>query len=63
VNGQVVVGMDVGVFIAEDGTTTWDTLGSGLPHAVADDLSVEPNAHTILVATHGRGIWSIDLPS
>jgi hypothetical protein len=63
VGGNVVVGMDVGVFIARDGTTSWNTLGSGLPHSVADDLSVEPNGHTILVATHGRGIWSIDLPS
>src|SRR4029453_3751136 len=61
--GQGGAGWDAGVFIVDDGTTAWDTLGSGLPHAVADDLSVEPNGHTILVATHGRGIWSIDLPS
>jgi hypothetical protein len=30
---------------------------------VIDDLSLYPNGTTILVATHGRGLWSLAPPA
>jgi hypothetical protein len=62
VNGQLVLGTDVGVFVAPAGTTTWSRLGSGLPNASVNDLSVTP-AGVVLAATHGRGIWQIVVPA
>ena len=30
-----------------------------LPHTVAADLTLYPSGSTLLVATHGRGLWRI----
>ena len=58
-NGHLVVGTDIGAFVAADTHGTgWQRLGSGLPNVVVDQLSLTP-AGTILAATHGRGLWTI----
>lgn len=59
VNGHLVVGNDIGVFVASDSHgANWQRLGVGLPNVVVDQLSLTP-ASTILAATHGRGLWTI----
>jgi hypothetical protein len=63
VAGKLVLATDLGVFVAPAGqgaATTWSRLGSGLPNASVNDLTVTPDG-VILAATHGRGIWSITL--
>jgi len=60
-NGKLVVATDIGVFVAPAGAgaaTSWSRLGTGLPNASVNDLSITPDG-TILGATHGRGIWRI----
>jgi hypothetical protein len=63
-NGQLVVGTDVGVFIAR-GTSggTYQVLGKGLPTAPVFTMELKPKATTaepdkLVVATQGRGVWT-----
>lgn len=60
---RLYVATDVGVFTAADGGgsgTVWSVLGSGLPAASVNDLTVGPDGHTLYAATHGRGVWAIN---
>ena len=53
---------DIGIFTASASSpTSWTRFGTGLPNAVAADLSITP-AGNLLVATHGRGLWQIAIP-
>jgi photosystem II stability/assembly factor-like uncharacterized protein len=64
-SGKLVVGTDIGVFIASAGqgaATTWSNLGTGLPHASTNDLQLSPAGDYIIAATHGRGLWTIPTP-
>ena len=58
--GKLVVGTDFGAFETSAATPgTWKSVGSGLPNAVVNDLSVSPKGTTLIAGTHGRGIWTI----
>ena len=59
VDGHLVVGTDVGVFVSGLHGGTWKALGAGLPTTVVNDLDVTPNGDLVIAATHGRGLWSI----
>ncbi|MEO6790667.1 MAG: hypothetical protein ABI187_06825, partial [Ornithinibacter sp.] len=60
-NGALVVGSDLGAFYRARGATSWQRLGTNLPLTVVMDLEVGPDG-VLYAATHGRGIWSIQLP-
>ena len=60
-HGMLALGTDAGVFTAAAGrgaATRWFRLGSGLPNAAVDDLTVGHDGF-IYAATHGRGVWRI----
>ena len=61
-SGKVVVSTDVGVFVASKGSTSWLRLGDNLPNVVASDISFTSDGQNILVATYGRGLWTIPTP-
>ena len=61
-NGGTVLGTDLGAFYRAAGATTWQVLGTGLPLTVVMDVEVGPDGN-LYAATHGRGIWSIPIPS
>jgi photosystem II stability/assembly factor-like uncharacterized protein len=64
-SGMLVVGTDIGVFVASAGQgadTTWSRLGTGLPHASTNDLQLSPDGDYIIAATHGRGLWKLATP-
>jgi len=65
-SGKIVVATDVGVFVADKGTTnvakSWSRLGSNLPNVVASDISFTSDGKKILVATYGRGLWTVPTP-
>jgi hypothetical protein len=66
VNGNLVVATDLGVYVAPEGdgeNTAWSRLGTGLPNASTNDISLTSNGGRVTAATHGRGIWSIPAPS
>jgi hypothetical protein len=60
----VFVGSDVGVWRGQKtGATswTWTLFSQGLPEAAVVDLAVHPLTRLLRAATHGRGVWEIEL--
>ena len=60
---QLALGTDQGAFVATAGqgsSTSWSRLGTGLPNASVNDLTSGPGGY-VYAATHGRGIWRIQL--
>jgi hypothetical protein len=55
------VGTDVGVYVTKDGGKTWNVLGKNLPSCYVHDLIIHPRDNIIVIATHGRGMWAIDV--
>ena len=57
--GKLILATDVGVFAADlVKPTTWSRLGSGLPNAPTNNMTLAPNG-AVVAATHGRGIWTL----
>jgi len=61
-DGTLVLGTDLGTLISTDGGAHWLRLGGNHPLTTVMDLHVGPDGR-LYSATHGRGIWSIPLPS
>ncbi|MDA1267232.1 MAG: hypothetical protein O2816_19295 [Planctomycetota bacterium] len=59
--GVVYVGTDLGVYVSKDHGATWTVLGADLPSTFVHDLVVHPEHGVLLIATHGRGMWAIDV--
>jgi hypothetical protein len=63
----VYVGSDVGVWkgvpnkAASPPTWTWSHFSHGLPEAPVLDLVLLPAPHLLRAATHGRGVWELNL--
>lgn len=60
--GGLVLGTDLGVFYRAPGRTSWAVLGQNLPTTTTLQLKTGPFGLRLYAATHGRGIWSFDLP-
>ena len=61
--GHLVLATDHQVYVADARRPAhWSRLGTGLPSSVAIDLSVYPSGNSLLLATHGRGLWKISTP-
>jgi ligand-binding sensor domain-containing protein len=61
VSGLLYVGTDLGVYVSLDDGQTWEVLGAGLPNTFVHDLVVHPRDGVLLAATHGRGVWQLDV--
>ncbi|MEX2244206.1 MAG: hypothetical protein WD716_10215 [Fimbriimonadaceae bacterium] len=61
VEGRLYVGTDMGVYASLDGGQSWIVYGGGLPHTPVHDLVVQAQAKDIVVASHARSVWVIDL--
>jgi len=59
----VYVGTDVGVFKGiKSGTTwSWSPFWFGMPEAAVVHLAIHSGARLLRAATHGRGVWEIDI--
>lgn len=60
-NKVLYVGTDMGVYVTTDGAKTWHVLGAGLPIAFVHDIAIDSPSQTIVIATHGRGIWKLNI--
>jgi hypothetical protein len=60
--GGLVAGTDTGIFFRYPHRTTWSVLGSNLPTTTTLQIKTGPTGLRLYAATHGRGIWSYDLP-
>jgi photosystem II stability/assembly factor-like uncharacterized protein len=54
-------GTERGLFASLDGGRRWQRLGRGLPAVPIFDLAIHPQEHELVVATHGRGLFLIDI--
>ena len=59
VGDDLVVATDVGVFVGSGGS--WSVYGVGLPKVSVLDLALQPGGTNLMAATHGRGVWLLDV--
>jgi photosystem II stability/assembly factor-like uncharacterized protein len=50
-----------GVYASLDGGATWTSLCSDLPTCAVHDIAVHPRAREMVIATHGRSMYKLDL--
>ena len=61
VEGVLYVGTDTGAYVSLDGGVGWHALAAGIPNTFVQDLVVHPRDDILVAATHGRGMWALDL--
>jgi photosystem II stability/assembly factor-like uncharacterized protein len=52
---------DFGVYVTTNGGAKWEVLGGNLPSVAVMDFIVHPRDRMMVIATHGRGVWAIDV--
>jgi len=56
------VGTDLGVYVSLNGGAEWHALpGGDLPSSFYQDLVIHPEEDIMVAATHGRGVWALDV--
>ena len=55
------VGTDLGVYTSLDRGTTWISLCNGLPTTAVHDLVVHPRENELVIGTHGRSVYILDV--
>jgi hypothetical protein len=56
-------GTDIGVYQSVDGGANWIPFGVGLPRVAVFDMGIPNGKRVVRIATHGRGMWEIQLPT
>ncbi|MBK8097780.1 MAG: hypothetical protein IPK26_11775 [Planctomycetes bacterium] len=56
--GRYYVGTEVGAFGTSDNCATWSTSNDGPADVSVDDITFLHGTSTLLVGTHGRGMWT-----
>ena len=59
--GRLYVGTDVGVFVSDSLGNSWSYLGENLPNSPITDLVLHNPTRTLIAATYGRSMYSINL--
>lgn len=54
------VGTDIGIFESTDNGLSWHIINNGLPLVSVYQLKI--SGDQVIIATHGRGIWSVTIP-
>lgn len=54
------LGTDIGVYISKDMGESWEVLGN-LPSTYVHDIAIHPRDNVMVIATHGRGMFALDL--
>jgi photosystem II stability/assembly factor-like uncharacterized protein len=54
-------GSEFALFVSLDRGATWQRLRAGLPTVAIHDLVVHPRDRDLVIATHGRGLWVLDV--
>ena len=63
-NSKVLyVGTDLGVYVTVDGGEKWHVLANNLPTTFVHDLIIHPRDDIMVIATHGRGMYALDVQS
>jgi hypothetical protein len=52
---------DFGVYVTTNGGQRWEVLGGNLPSVAVMDFIVHPRDRMLVIGTHGRGLWTMDV--
>ena len=55
------VGTDYGVYVSIDHGAKWQSLPGNLPTTYVHDLVIHPRDNMMVIGTHGRGVWVLDV--
>jgi photosystem II stability/assembly factor-like uncharacterized protein len=55
------IGSHRGVYISYNRGNTWSYLGKGMPATSVSDIEIDEKSGDMIVATHGRGIYMVNL--
>jgi hypothetical protein len=55
------IGTDIGMFKLPNGATQWTPFTNGLPNVAVFDLVFDYARNRLIAATHGRGMFSLDV--
>ncbi|WP_167618949.1 VPS10 domain-containing protein [Maribellus sediminis] len=55
------VGTDYGVYVSTNLGESWDVLTGNLPTTYVHDIQIHSRDDMAVIATHGRGIWVLDI--
>ena len=55
------LGTDLSTYVTIDGGNKWQVLGSNLPTAHVFDLAIQTAENLVVIGTHGRSAWAIDI--
>ncbi len=58
---HLYLGTDLGVYVSKDRGVTWHSLSATLPTTPVHDLFVHPREPTLVIGTHGRSVWALDI--
>ncbi len=59
--GLLFLGTEFGLYVSIDGGKAWAQFkGSRFPAVAVRDFAIQPRTHSLVLATHGRGLWIID---
>ena len=61
VTGDLYAASDFGVLILKSGTTSWSPAAGSLPPVAVYGLTLDSTARVVYAATHGRGIYKLDI--
>lgn len=53
-------GTEIGLFVSTDNGKNWEYADNGLPAVSIWEMKIRGNQ--VVVATHGRGVWSVNIP-
>ena len=59
--GDLYAATDFGVLRLAAGATKWTEAAGGMPFVAVYGLTMAPDGKTLYAATHGRGVWSLQL--
>ncbi|HSC28494.1 MAG TPA: hypothetical protein VLD67_14545 [Vicinamibacterales bacterium] len=60
--GDLYAGTDFGPLLLRRGSSRWELAGVGFPQALMVDLKAVPEQRVMVAATHGLGIFYLNLP-
>lgn len=59
----LIAGSDVGCYYSTNTGQSWQFLGTGLPMVSVYDMKIHPTAYYLVIGTHGRSMYKIDMNS